>query len=73
MTEAPRFITVAEAAKLLGVTPRVVRWHLGKGLTRYERMGKVLLSEQEVREFGAIRPVTPPTSSVSRDDMEDGE
>lgn len=73
MTEG--YITIAEAASILGVKPSTVRYYIRqKQLTPYRRLGRhVYLSEDEVRRFGAIRPVMPPTSSVSHDDMEDGE
>ena len=68
MSEAPRWLSTAEAAKRLGVTPRTLYRFIDSGDLPAYRLGRVIrLQEQDVDAYIAscrIRPGTFP----ARDD-----
>lgn len=59
------YLTIKEAAQILGVSSRSVYGYVGEGKLKGERVGKFLaVKENEVREFkrrapGRIRSITP--------------
>lgn len=74
--ESGEYLTISEAARVLGISSRSVYGYVGMGKLKGERLGKFLMvKEREVREFkrrapGRTRVITPrwrvpPTTNCS--------
>lgn len=62
------YVSVSQAAEILGITSMAVRYRIKAGdLTPHRYMGHVVLDEQEVRSFGQVRPMRQDSSPESPD------
>lgn len=58
----PEYVTLQEAAEILGISVQAVRYHIRKKhLQGYQRLGRVVVRREEVIALGEPKPKAAPS------------